>query len=201
MPMRNEFFSAYTSCRIGPGDTLLPLHADARADLLALLSEEDDYIYLSLVNDVGMETVKVKNDHGTLLMERGVEGTTDGTHPPATCVHAVSPTVVAIIKDLVCNYECCEPPCPAEPVQYLGELLPPAKVGEPWEGNIIFSNAQSAGVYDTPKWMNAKLLPGSGAIMLSGTPELDNVGEHVFTVYASNANNTAGHSAIVRVVE
>lgn len=107
MPYVNDFFSAFTTQRLSATDVYLPLDAAAHADLLRFTTD-GNYTYASLVDDTTMETVIIHNDHGTLIMERGREGTPAVAHPPGTCIHTVSPTIIAAIKDLICNWECCK---------------------------------------------------------------------------------------------
>lgn len=107
MPFANDFFSACLTARIDADSVYLPLSPDAKADLLRIIPQ-GSYTYASLVNDSAMETVLIRNDHGTLLTERGFEGTSPVAHPPGTCVRTVSPTIIAAIKDLICTWECCK---------------------------------------------------------------------------------------------
>lgn len=107
MPFANDFFSAHLTQRLDASDVYIPVCEAARNDLLHFIPN-GSYTYASLVSDSAMETVIIRNDHGTLLLERGREGTTAASHPPGTCVRTVSPTIVAVIKDMICNWECCE---------------------------------------------------------------------------------------------
>lgn len=107
MPYTNDYFSAHLTQRLDAAGVYLPVCDTARADLLHFIPD-GSYTYASLVNDTDMETVIIRNDHGTLLLERGREGTTALNHPPGTCIRTVSPTVIAAIKDVICNWECCK---------------------------------------------------------------------------------------------
>lgn len=107
MSYTNDYFSAYLIERLSADSVYLPVCDAARADLLHFIPD-GNYTYASLVNDTTMESIIIRNDHGTLLLERGREGTAAISHPPGTCVRTVSPTVIAAIKDLICNWKCCE---------------------------------------------------------------------------------------------
>lgn len=107
MAYANDYFKAQLISRLAADSAYLPVCDEARADLLRFIPD-GGYTYATLMNDATMETVIIRNDHGTLLLERGVGETTAVAHPPGTCVHTVSPTVVAVIKDLICTWKCCE---------------------------------------------------------------------------------------------
>lgn len=108
MSYTNDYFAANLTQRLDSSGIYLPITDDARADLIHFIPD-GSYTYASLVNDTAMETVIIRNDHGTLLLERGWDGTTALNHPPGTCLRTVSPTIIAAIKDLICNWKCCEP--------------------------------------------------------------------------------------------
>lgn len=110
MPMKNENFSAYTNKGIGADAVHLPLDRDAYADLVGLLGNEDDYILLALVGGDAYEVIKVRSIGGVLVMERGLENTAAQPHHFGTCVQSISPLFIAVMKDLICNYDCCEKP-------------------------------------------------------------------------------------------
>lgn len=189
MNMRTEYFSAFTNSRVEATDIYLPLPPAAAADLVNLLDDNDAYIYLTLKGDTYMETVRVRNEGGVLIMDRGMEGTVAVLHHYGTCVTAVSPTVLAVMKDLICNYSCCEDgDCPCVAVTYTGAVLPEAHVGIAWEGSVVFSGDTpiSMGVENTPDWMN--VTQQSGLMQLTGTPTVEGV--FSFSVAATNCNGT-----------
>lgn len=103
----NDYFTAHLMQRLDADSVYIPVCDEARADLLHFIPD-GSYTYASLVNDTAMESVIIRNDHGTLLLERGREGTAAISHPPGTCVRTVSPTIIAAIKDMICNWKCCE---------------------------------------------------------------------------------------------
>lgn len=189
MPFVNEYFEAYLTAKLESSDVGLPVSAQATADLLALLPEEDDYTYLTIMSDVDMETVRVRNDHGTLVLERGLENTKPSAHPYGSCVRTVSPTLVAAVKDLVCNYQCCEGPCQCTPVAYSGGYVQDGVVATPWEGAVAFSGdlPMTLVTANTPPWMRVQA--SGNVLLLSGTPEEE--GTFNFSVAATNCNGTA----------
>lgn len=199
MPLKNEFFSAYTTAPMSAGDRSLPVCPEARDDLLGVLAS-GDYIYLSIIDDIHFETVKVVNDHGSLILERGVEGTIAVAHPDGACVKSVSPTVIAAIKDLVCNYQCCDGPCDCTPVAFSGANLPGGSAGQPWHGAVIFTGDSPihCGVSQLPAWMSAQVV--GSTILLSGTPSVG--GEWVVSCAATNCGGTQvdSHAATVQII-
>lgn len=200
MNVRNEYFSASLNRKLEATDIYLPISEGAAADLKALLKEPDDYIYLTLKDDVNLETVRVRNEQGTLMLERGLEGTEAVTHPFGTCIMSVSPTVVALIKDLICSYECCEGPCPVEPVVCAGTALPEyGNVGVAFNGCVIFTGSSPMNIVmnGAPAWLSA--LQMGNTLILSGTP--DKAGTTTFSVAATNGNgtNVVSHSISVTI--
>lgn len=187
--VKNEYFSASLNACLEATDVYLPVSDAAAADLKALLTEPNQYMYLTLKDDTNFETVKVRNEQGTLMLERGVEGTEATKHPFGTCIVSVSPTVVALIKDLICNYECCNGPCPVEPVVCAGTALPEyTNVGLPFNGCVIFTGSSPINIVinGAPAWMQA--LQMGNTLILSGTP--DKAGTASFSVAAANGNGT-----------
>lgn len=199
MPLKTEFFSAYTTAAMSADDKALPVCDAARADLLGLL-ESGDYTYLSITDDAHFETVKVVNDHGTLVLERGLEGTDAVAHPDGACVKSVSPTVIAAIKDLVCNYQCCDGPCECTPVAFSGANLPGGAVGQSWHGAVIFTGDAPVhcGVSQLPAWMSAQVV--GGTILLDGTPT--QAGEWTISCAATNCGGTQvdSYAATVQII-
>ena len=170
MALVTEYFSAFTPEKVEATDVYLPLSDSAKADLLALLDDESKYIFLSLKDEVNLETVKVKASGGLLIMERGLEGTEAVLHPLDTCVSSVSPTLIATMKDLICNYECCEGGCPVVAVRYSTATLPAANVGKSWSGTVEFtgSTPMTLNAANPPSWMN--VTQSKTTLLLSGTP-------------------------------
>lgn len=196
--MVSEYFSAYTSDIMQAGDNYLPLCRAAESDLVKLLGE-DGYTFLTILDDTNMEAVKVTNDHGTLVVERGLEGTKAVAHPAGACVKSVSPAILAAIKDLVCNYDCCSGDCVCAPVSKHFVELAPAKAGQQWSGAILFDGTPpvTCGVGDLPAWVSAKA-QGS-AIILSGTAPAK-ASETTISFAATNCSGTAVHTGTAKII-
>lgn len=167
----------------------LPISASVRADLAALLQHDGDYTYATLRSDSTYETVKLSMAAGELVVQRAVEGTEAAKHPCGTQVCLVSPTTVAAIKALICEYDCCaDGECECEPVTVAGSWLPEAYVHVAWSGAVVFSGKMplTITIKSQPEWMTA-VVEGS-VLQLSGTPI--EAGSVSFAVAASNCNGT-----------
>lgn len=189
MNMQTVSFSGFLNNRLEATDVYLPLCEASRADLLNILAEENSYIYLTLRGDTQMETVRARAEGGYVIIDRGLEGTTAVLHHHGTCVSSVSPTVIAVIKDLICNYSCCEDgDCPCTAVSYAGAVLPNAFVGQAWGGSVVFAGDPpfNMGVDDAPSWMQVSQV--GNMLQLSGTPAF--AGTFSFSVAATNCNGT-----------
>ena len=81
----------------------LPLTAQHKAKLLEHVPAGEETI-LTITDSVNTEYVRVRNQQGTITLERGVES---GVYkfPKGSCVYfEVS---VPVVEWLICNYECC----------------------------------------------------------------------------------------------
>lgn len=184
-----EIFGAALNQSMQKDETTLPVGNAAYADLVALLSKEGDYTYASLKSESTYETVKLSVVAGTLVVERAQEGTEAVKHPCGTMVCLVSPTTVAAIKALICEYDCCaDGECECEPVTVAGSWLPEAYVHVAWSGAVVFSGKMplTITIKGQPEWMTA-IVEGS-VLQLSGTPI--EAGSVSFAVAASNCNGT-----------
>lgn len=187
MSLKNETFEAITTTAISADDTYLPLSTPAESDLKALLSDDDAYILLAVADCSSYEVVKLTLVADTLTMDRGIGGTCAVAHGCGARVFAPSPLLVATIKDLICNYNCCEDPCCAtEPVAIAGRVIPPATIGTEWDAYVVFtgSGTVNAGVNNTPSWMNVEYQ--NKTLHLYGTP--DTAGTFTFSVAGTNCN-------------
>lgn len=189
MSLSSEFFSATINARLEATDVYLPLDPAAQADLLNILVDPTSYVLLTLKGERFTETVKATNQQGTIIIERGLEGTTPSLHHFGTCITTVSPTVMAVVKDLICNYTCCgDEDCPCTPVAYVASSLPTGHVGQDWQGSVIFSGdlPMTAAIASAPGWMQT--VQHNNSLVLSGTP--DEAGTFTFSVAATNCNGT-----------
>lgn len=187
--MKTDYYFAVTSSRMEPNDQAIPLPPAKENALLAILPEDGDYTYLAIRGDTHYECIKVENRDGSMVVTRGIEGTNSVTHHTGSCVGSVAPATIAAIKDLICNYSCCEDGCPCDPVQAAGQALAPARVGERWEGSVSFAGSlpMTVGVSDLPSWMSAEAKHNT--VRLSGTPPV--VGTYNFSAAATNCGGTS----------
>ena len=194
MNMKTEFFSAYIVDALLPGDVHIPLSAAAEADLKALLASEGSYVYLTIRDELNAETVKCSLSAGTLVLERGLEGTEAVKHPYGACVSTVSPTVMAVVKDLICHYDCCEDgDCTAVPVSFSTVNTPPASTGAAWQGSVELDGSDpiTLDASAAPSWMTVKRY--GHLVLMKGTPS--SAGDVSFSLYAVNLNGTETASA------
>ena len=76
-----------------------------------------------------------------------------------------------VVKDLICNHDfCADEPCVKVPVGVTGTIIPPAKIGRPWRGVVVFGGTLplTLAVSPLPAWMTAET--GPNFISLWGTP-------------------------------
>lgn len=189
MALVSDYFSANINGRLESTDVYLPLNPPAEADLLNILADPASYIILTLKGERFIETVKATNQQGTIILERGLEGTTPVLHHFGTCISSVTPTILAVIKDLICNYSCCEDgDCPCTAVEYVASTLPVGHVGQAWQGSVVFSGSlpMTVAVAATPAWMHA--IQHGNSVFLSGVPDM--AGTFTFSAAATNCNGT-----------
>lgn len=195
----SEFFDATLISKLEASDVNLPVSETAVADLLSLLSDSESYTYLAIKSDQSYEVVKAKGGNGVIILERGLEGTTPVTHPFGACVAMVSPLTLAVMKDIICNYECCESDCPCEPVELVGVYNVPARimVGDTFNAFAVFTGKTpiSMGASGAPEWMT---ITQEGSVLhLTGTvPQPARSEAYVnFSIAAANCGGTSVASA------
>ena len=98
VPMDGVRGSLTTS--ISASDTTLPLSYALANALETRLANDGDYTYLEITTSLGgYEIVKIINDAGNLIVERGAAGTSPINAPKGSCVgYAVN---TAVITDLI----------------------------------------------------------------------------------------------------
>ena len=200
MPFVTEDFQAYLSNPLEAGEIYLPLSHPPYADLLAMLSSNaGNYTFLTIKDDTHLETVKARAEGGYILLERGQAGTVAVKFGYGACVTTVSPTIVAVIKDLFCNYSCCNGgTCDCTGVSLAAYDLPDANVGVAWAGFITLSGTVpiEAAVKNAPAWMT--ITQERNVITLTGTPTT--AGAVSLLVEANNCNATARISEVLQLV-
>ena len=200
MPYVTDIYQAYLSSPIDASDVYLPVAHPAYADLLKLLSSATgNYTFLTIKDDTHMETVKAWAEGGYILMERGLEGTEPKKFGYGACVTTISPTIVAVIKDLFCNYSCCGGgTCDCTNVSLVSAELPDGNVGVEWTGVITLGGTIpiEATVKNAPAWMN--IVQERTVLNLSGVPTT--AGSISLLVEATNCNATARISEALQLV-
>lgn len=193
-----EIFGAALNQSMERDETTLPVGNAAYADLVALLSGEGDYTYASLKSESTYETVKLSVVAGTLVVERAQEGTEAVKHPCGTMVCLVSPTTVAAIKALICEYDCCtDEDCPCDGVTVGGVWTPEGSVHNEWNGAVVFSGKQpiTISLNGQPEWLNATV--EGNVLTMAGTPT--EALPYEFTVAAANCNGNHVVSQTIRI--
>lgn len=159
-------FQTTLTDRLLVGDTDLPLSASDTA-ALSLLLADGGYVFLTVQDQVGAEIIKVSGACGALSAERGQDGTTALNFPRGSCVaFRVTP---AVVKDLVCNTQCCEIDCCTD-VTVAGSELPSGVVGVAYSATMVFSGTLpiQIAVSGVPVWMTAAV--GPNYVKFTGTP-------------------------------
>lgn len=205
MAFVSEYFDASTTAKIPADAVNLPLSDGAMADLLNLLTDTEDYTYLALKSEQTYEVVKAHKVGSMIVLDRAQEGTRAVLHPMGTCVAAVSPLTLAVMKEIACNYECCQGDCVCEPVSLVGVFGIPARIHSLTEldGFVAFQGDGpiTAGVDGAPDWMTVTQI--GNVVRLSGVvPQPDGPNRHneafvSFSVAATNCNGTSVASAPV----
>lgn len=171
--------------KLGKDDRYLPLSESNEALLVAAIPNEGDYCYLTIREPSGAEVVKVTNTCGVFTIDRGEDGTDARTAPRGSCVRwEMTPQQV---KDLICNYNCCEDgDCPCEAVGAGGITVPTGIVNQAWNGSAVFTGdaPMQIAVSGMPSWMKATVYQNS--VQLEGTPNFAGTSE--ITVAATNCD-------------
>lgn len=181
--------------KLEASDIYLPLTASDTAYLTSVVPEGEE-IYLTIQWDMYREYVLASNEHGTIVLTRGVDSEARA-FPKGSCVFFENS--VPVTKWLICNYECCSDDCGYEAVQNAGAVLPTAKVGDTWKGTFIFKGSLPMvfGVTGLPDWCEATY--SGNYITLTGIPTV--TGSYNIAVSASNGKgeNIAVQQGIITV--
>ncbi len=197
MAFVSEYFDASTTTKLAADAVHLPLSDSAMADLLGLLTNTEDFTYLALKSEQTYEVVKAHKVGSMIVLDRAQEGTSAVLHPMGTCVATVSPLSLAVMKEIACNYNCCDGDCPCTQVTVAGQVIPAAIKGTAWEGAVLFNGDApiTIGVNDAPAWVTATVQ--NGVAKLSGTPT--KAGTFTFSVSAANCGGTKSVSTVVAI--
>lgn len=174
-------FSALLNNVLTADAQYLPISNTDYSKLLALIPE-DEFAYLTIKDNLNKEVIKVTNQCGTLLVERGQGATTAKKFPNKSCIFFEMSEPVIDWK--ICNLNCCEGDCPCEPVAVQGLTLPAAVVGRPWNGSAVFSGTLPITIAASgfPGWVTTEI--SANSLSFSGTP----TGAGSFSVSVSGAN-------------
>lgn len=178
-----KYYSAMLNRSLEKNDMLLPINEEDLARLASIL-EGGESTLLFLWDGMYGEEIEVKEECGNVMISRrGLSGTEARKFPRGTtlCFHVT----LSVVKDLVCNYDCCQDEdCPCEQVSEAGMLLPPGRTGVMWQGVAIFDG-------NTPIKISTEILPtwmtvsySTRTAILSGTPSA--AGSYQVKIAATN---------------
>lgn len=179
-------FSAFLTRAIDADAGALPL-SEADENRLKSLVPESEEILLTLKDDLHVEYVKITNTCDALLLERGLSGTVARKFPRGTCVFFENS--IAVTQWLICNFNCCDGPCPCEEVEAAGVVFPEGQVNVPYTATAIFKGSlpMVLGVSGHPSWSTAEM--GANYIKISGTPT--GAGTYAVNISATNCSGSA----------
>lgn len=165
-------------------DVVLPLTSADTALLTSLISD-GDYTFLTLREPTGVEIIKVENSCSSLTVTRAQDGTTARTFPKGSCVACeITP---AMIKDLICNYNCCDGECPCNAVTAAGFTAPDGTLNVPYSASFVFSGDVPMTLAvngNLPAWVT--VTTGTNYVTFTGTPNV--VGNITLAVSATNCS-------------
>lgn len=179
-------FSAFLTRAINPDSGALPLSVDDENRLKSLVPEGEE-ILLTLKDDLHVEYVKITNTCDSLLLERGLSVTAGCKFPRGTCVFFENS--IAVTQWLICNFNCCDGPCPCEDVTSAGVVFPAGQVNIPYTATAVFKGGlpMTIGVSGHPSWATADL--GANYVKISGTPT--GAGTYNVNISATNCSGNA----------
>lgn len=177
-------FSATLNNVLIPESGHLPLSVDDTTRLLSIVPEKEEML-LTLNDGLYTEWIRVENQCGVIVIERGYDNSTAHRFPRGTCVKFE--TSLPVIKWLICNHDCCaDEDCPCVAAESAGTVFPEAKINYPWEGTAVFKGDTpiTFGVTGMPAWMSAE--HGANYIRFSGTPA--GIGTFNISIAATNCS-------------
>lgn len=185
-------FSATLNNTLTSDSGFLPLSENDTNRLLSILPEEEEML-LTITDGLYLEWIKAENQCGTIVIERGIRGSTPRRFPRGTCVKF--DTSLPVVEWLICNHDCCaDEECPCTAVANAGIIFPDARIGYPWQGSAVFNGSLpiTFGITGMPSWMQAE--QGANFIRFHGTPR----GAGDFDVGIA-ATNCSGKYAAVQI--
>lgn len=186
-------FSSVLTTKYAATDDDLPIAAQHLDRLMSMLGE-GDHTYLIIEDGLYKEVIRVSGTCSTVVVDRGLDGTKPHTFPRGSCVtFTMCPSAV---KGLICETDCCEPAC--EPVTMVGNTMPVATVGVPFEGVVMFAGSTPIriAVGPVPAWVSVSL--GTTFARFTGIPTT--AGSSVVAVSAVNQGAMVATSATINVV-
>jgi hypothetical protein len=149
-------------------DGVAPLVPTAMRSILCGVLGNGSHTYLVLTAPgLGCEIVKATCSYGTILLERGQDGTTAHAWPQGSCIEWA--LVGAAVRDLIAQTEACPTDCVAATIA-AGALMPDGVQGTLYTHRIVISGTPpfALGIPMLPAWMTITL--DGGEIRLEGTP-------------------------------
>lgn len=176
-------------------DKYLPITMPDLTRLLAHIPEGED-TYLTIKDGLYTEYLRVENQCGTILIERGAGGTAPRRFPRGSCVFFEMS--LPVVQWLICNYDCCAGDCPCDLVRAMGGLMPPIAPGKPWKGTAVFAGdlPMNFGVTGLPNWIQASSM--GNTVTLEGVVPETIAG--TFTI-AVTATNCQGQGVATQIFE
>mgnify|MGYP003304520609 CR=1 FL=1 len=126
-----------------------------QARLLAHIPDGEEAI-LTVRDNLYTEWVRVTNQCGTLVLERGLGDSDARKFPKGSCVFFEAS--VPVIQWLICNHDCCAGGCKPVPVSAIKAPLPTALAGEPWAADLKYDGSLPIqfSITGMPDWMGAE---------------------------------------------
>ncbi len=165
------------------GQTSLPVSSDIQAKLILALGATG-YTWLTVVDDLNIEVVKVELVSGALFLTRGNPAY---VFPVGAC--ALWEVTDESVQDRVCNPVCeLIPACPCAPPMEGATAIPNGMRELPWEGafNFLGTAPLTLTIVAAPAWVTYTV--GSNFVKYSGTPSV--AGVYSLSVKATNACGT-----------
>lgn len=178
-------FVASLQAPLAADDVTPRLRFDLAARLCAALAN-GSHTYLALWCPGAFEIVRARCEQGTIVLDRGQDGTSAQPFPVGACLEWRM--LGAAVTDLAGQVMACPLPCTPATIG-AGAVAPSGVVGIPYEHRIVISGTPpfSLGQVVIPAWMIVTL--DAGEVRLSGTP--DAAGTYVVQIPMYSCGNLA----------